>query len=556
MALAQIGPGPGGGGGAPTGAAGGGLTGTYPNPGVAGFTAGAGTLTGPGTNGTALISGGALGTPASGVATNLTGTAAGLNVGGNAATATALAATPTPCSTGQAPTGILANGNSTGCAAIGGGGSPGGATGAVQFNDSAAFAGASNLTYYESLPTPSAPMVVTSGTPGMTSYGYKVAFRAPTGTGIASVETVIATGNDTLDMTNFNVISVPACSEAGVTASIYRTSAPGSYDFPYSIAEVACGGTVNDIGGPVDGSRQPQSVDTATGIYLNGVEVTQKLAMGAGAPGGLVAPFAASNTFTDLAGADHSAGYFGAIFNPAADAGAYNASVRIAAQSIAGNHFAQGLVGLITQTDYFDGTGDIIGYANYTTAQGDGSGHINNVYGTYESFLNYPATQVIDNVYGNWTQLNLQGGGAVGKLYNNYVAKPDLGFTPGTIGEAYGLWIGDQSGATNGYAFWYDGPGNVVTRIKSDGIYANYNPSFSPKYTPGGADFEREFIRWDGSNVAEIGTEAGGTGTLRPLRLVGGTLLGTAPTSCSGQPTGTLAIITVATIANIVTRCP
>ena len=35
---------------------------------------------------------------------------------GNAATATALAATPTLCSTGQAPTGILANGNATGCA--------------------------------------------------------------------------------------------------------------------------------------------------------------------------------------------------------------------------------------------------------------------------------------------------------------------------------------------------------------------------------------------------------------------------------------------------------
>lgn len=64
---------------------------------------------------------GALGTPTSGVATNLTGTAGGLSIGGNAATATALASTPTPCSTGQAPTGILANGNSTGCASIGGG---------------------------------------------------------------------------------------------------------------------------------------------------------------------------------------------------------------------------------------------------------------------------------------------------------------------------------------------------------------------------------------------------------------------------------------------------
>jgi hypothetical protein len=40
---------------------------------------------------------------------------------GNAATATALASTPTLCSTGNAPTGILANGNATGCASITGG---------------------------------------------------------------------------------------------------------------------------------------------------------------------------------------------------------------------------------------------------------------------------------------------------------------------------------------------------------------------------------------------------------------------------------------------------
>lgn len=38
---------------------------------------------------------------------------------GNAATATALAATPTLCTTGQAPTGVLANGNATGCATAG-----------------------------------------------------------------------------------------------------------------------------------------------------------------------------------------------------------------------------------------------------------------------------------------------------------------------------------------------------------------------------------------------------------------------------------------------------
>jgi hypothetical protein len=45
------------------------------------------------------------------------------NTTGNAATATALASTPSLCPTGQAPTGVLANGNATGCASIAGGGS-------------------------------------------------------------------------------------------------------------------------------------------------------------------------------------------------------------------------------------------------------------------------------------------------------------------------------------------------------------------------------------------------------------------------------------------------
>ncbi|MDR3793374.1 MAG: hypothetical protein P4L03_08335 [Terracidiphilus sp.] len=40
------------------------------------------------------------------------------NTTGNAATATALVATPTTCATGYAPTGILANGNATGCAPV------------------------------------------------------------------------------------------------------------------------------------------------------------------------------------------------------------------------------------------------------------------------------------------------------------------------------------------------------------------------------------------------------------------------------------------------------
>jgi hypothetical protein len=43
-----------------------------------------------------------------------------ISTSGNAGTATALAATPTSCASGQSPTGVAANGNATGCQAVGG----------------------------------------------------------------------------------------------------------------------------------------------------------------------------------------------------------------------------------------------------------------------------------------------------------------------------------------------------------------------------------------------------------------------------------------------------
>ncbi len=66
---------------------------------------------------------GALGTVATIPYSALSGTAPTWNQSttGNAATATALAAAPSTCSTGYAPTGISANGNATGCAALGSG---------------------------------------------------------------------------------------------------------------------------------------------------------------------------------------------------------------------------------------------------------------------------------------------------------------------------------------------------------------------------------------------------------------------------------------------------
>ena len=108
-------------------------------------------------------------------------------------------------------------------------------------------------------------------------------------------------------------------------------------------------------------------------------------------------------------------------------------------------------------------------------------------------------------------------------FYSNFINST----TSHTKQKAYAFFTEDMAGrATNGYAFWSDSPG--VYRIKDDGVTAYYNPSFT-KYTPGAANFERIVQQWN-SNVAEIGTEAGGTGTLRDLRLIGAhAIVGTDP---------------------------
>ncbi len=96
-------------------------------------------------------------------------------------------------------------------------------------------------------------------------------------------------------------------------------------------------------------------------------------------------------------------------------------------------------------------------------------------------------------------------------------------FTPALTGGATAVmsasfYSQNMAGtATNPYYSWFDSQG--VRRVKEDSTFdsvgqaieALYNPQFT-KYTPGAVNFERVILgRWNG-NVAEIGTENGGTG--------------------------------------------
>lgn len=105
-----------------------------------------------------------------------------------------------------------------------------------------------------------------------------------------------------------------------------------------------------------------------------------------------------------------------------------------------------------------------------------------------------------------------------------------------TVTNLYGYWVGNYDGtsvstrgATNVYSFW-DDLSDGVFRIKKDSTFnsvsqsipALYNPQIT-KYTPGAANYERIVQQWN-SNIAEIGTEAGGTGTLRVVKFIGASL--------------------------------
>jgi hypothetical protein len=166
-------------------------------------------------------------------------------------------------------------------------------------------------------------------------------------------------------------------------------------------------------------------------------------------------------------------------------------------------------------------TGDynITGLDSATSAPG-------NDYTGYYSNVTNAGTGDGGTAWGYYSQINNQSSGIWDTAHNFHVSTQFLSH-PGEITTDVGYWSDNLAGvATNPYYSWFDSRG--VRRVKEDSTYngvgqaieALYNPQFT-KYTPGASDYERIVLGQWNSNVAEIGTQAGGTGTLRPLRLIG-----------------------------------
>lgn len=177
--------------------------------------------------------------------------------------------------------------------------------------------------------------------------------------------------------------------------------------------------------------------------------------------------------------------------------------------------------------------------SNYTTnAVGSPIGHL---YHVFQGLENHGS--VTDwNAYWGY----LDNSGTVTEASGLYLEF----YNSGTINTLYGVWCPSLAGiATNGYSFWHDDQG--VYRIKSDNTFdsvyqaipALYNPQFT-KYTAGAANYERIVQQWNG-NVAEMGTEKGGDGTLRPLRFIGASVELPALTTATGIKTTTATANTV-----------
>ncbi len=195
--------------------------------------------------------------------------------------------------------------------------------------------------------------------------------------------------------------------------------------------------------------------------------------------------------------------------------------------------------------EVWTGTGNLQDFSGiaitlvYTIVNHNANSNIAGLYGAYYALVNNGSGTVSEAIANSPAIIN----GGSGHITTAYASYSYLRGGAHSFGDTYYYWMGDPRGVdgnhfgvymqdasgfggTNAYYEWFDSRG--VRRVREDptfnsvgqAIEALYNPQFT-KYTPGSANFERVVLGQWVSNVAEIGNEKGGTGTLRPLRFIG-----------------------------------
>jgi hypothetical protein len=98
----------------------------------------------------------------------------------------------------------------------------------------------------------------------------------------------------------------------------------------------------------------------------------------------------------------------------------------------------------------------------------------------------------------------------------------------GTLTNTFAFYSAGLDQGSNNYFLWYNGTvaGAGIWNVDNLGVMSYYNPGFT-SYTAGAGNFERGVIRWT-ANVLEIGANAGGTGTLRAVNILGTSVNATA----------------------------
>ncbi len=220
----------------------------------------------------------------------------------------------------------------------------------------------------------------------------------------------------------------------------------------------------------------------------------------------------------------------GELAIPSGNAQNFNAGITGMAFEVdaAGSGHAAGIYGA-AGTVYLGGprsAGNL--YGVYSTVDIWGSGDVDKVYGVAAVFQSDSTNHVTGDVYLYAAIHRMYGAGITNRIYAFWEKAPDLS---GTVNEKYGVWLPDYAGISPlSYYSWFDSRG--VLRVREDNdvdpgfpqaVQALYNPRFA-KYTAGAVNHERIILGQWRDDVAEIGTENGGTGEALPLALiVGGT---------------------------------